>query len=143
VLTREAFEEFIRELRDDTSIRRWPCFVGSVQFHERVQEMWPERCPKCGNRWEDHEGNPILRFGEEREVAMPGVKREDLDEIFTYHPPTEEQVVQYGSIRRAARAFALAILESTPPSPDQTVAIRKVREAVMVANASIALNGKF
>jgi len=37
--------------------------------------------------------------------------------------------------------LALVILEHTPPSADQSAAIRKVREAVMTANASIACGG--
>jgi len=37
--------------------------------------------------------------------------------------------------------FAQAILMDTPSGPDQTTAIRKVREAVMTANAAIACGG--
>jgi len=72
---------------------------------------------------------------------MP-VTHADLDNWFTFHSPTQEQIQKYLSIREAGKAFAAAILENTPPSADQTVAIRKVREAVMIANASIACGGK-
>jgi len=65
--------------------------------------------------------------------------RADIDNIFSYHPVKEGQVEQYTAIREAGKAFALVILETTPASPDQSVAIRKVREAVMTANAAIAL----
>ena len=74
---------------------------------------------------------------------MPGLKVEDLVDIFQHHPPTTEQIPSYETIRAAGYAFARVILENTPGSPDQTVAIRKVREAVMVANASIALGGMY
>jgi hypothetical protein len=50
--------------------------------------------------------------------------------------------VSYEAIRVAARTFAGVLLRHTPVSADQSAALRKVREAVMTANASIALNGK-
>lgn len=72
---------------------------------------------------------------------MPGIKLEDLDEIFTYHAPTESDVARYEAIRGAGKAFAKAILENTPQCADQTMAVRVVREAVMWANAAVALKG--
>lgn len=61
--------------------------------------------------------------------------------VFTYHPPTPDQVPKYNEIRDAALVFARVIEAHCPASADRTVAIRKIREAVMVANASIALGG--
>lgn len=62
----------------------------------------------------------------------------DLNNWFTYHAPHGTQTARYERIRQVARTFAGVILECTPGCPDQTVAIRKVREAVMIANAAIA-----
>jgi hypothetical protein len=63
--------------------------------------------------------------------------------MFRHHPPTiggrEEEA--YAAVRAAGKTLALAILAVTPRSADQTAAIRKVREAVMTANAAIALGG--
>ena len=67
----------------------------------------------------------------------------DLDEIFSYHKAEQSQLEHFEGVRLAAREFAEQILLHTPPSPDQTVAIRKIREAVMTANAAIALKGKY
>jgi hypothetical protein len=64
--------------------------------------------------------------------------KEDLNNWFTYHAPTAEQLPKYSVIRDAALVFANVILENTPASADQTTAIRKIRESVMTANASIA-----
>lgn len=72
---------------------------------------------------------------------MPGVSKSDLDNFFVYHAPSEADVVRYQRIRDAAKAFATIILDNTPNCPDQTVAIRKVREATMDANAAIACYG--
>lgn len=66
----------------------------------------------------------------------------DLDHIFTYHCPNPVQQENYAKIREAAKAFAQVILDTTPNCADQTVAIRLVREAVMTANAAIALEGR-
>lgn len=66
-----------------------------------------------------------------------------LDDIFTYHAPRPDQLPKYDALRKAARDFAGVLIENTPSSPDQTVAIRKLRELVMSANQSIALDGKY
>lgn len=64
----------------------------------------------------------------------------NLESIFTYHPPIGDQPRRYEKIREAAKEFAQTVLDCTPSCPDQTAAIRKIREAVMTANASIAIN---
>jgi hypothetical protein len=64
-----------------------------------------------------------------------------LDTWFTYHPPTSNKQYQYVVIRDAAKSLAEIIVANTPASPDQTAAIRKIREAVMTANAAIACDG--
>ena len=63
-----------------------------------------------------------------------------IETWFTYHPPKGDQAARYVRLRDAAKAFALLIAECTPSCADQTDAIRKVREAVMTANAAIACN---
>lgn len=67
---------------------------------------------------------------------------EQIDNIFTYHAPDEVQKQQYEKIRQAAKLLANVIVDNTPPSADQSAAMRKLRECVMTANASIALGGK-
>lgn len=66
----------------------------------------------------------------------------DLDWIFTYHQPTAEQLPKYEELRQAAKTLAEAIVRLTPQCADQSAAIRLVREAVMTANSSIALEGR-
>jgi hypothetical protein len=68
---------------------------------------------------------------------MSGFKL-DLANLFTYHKPKNDQLARYEKLRAAAKAFAEVIDRSCPDGPDKTVAIRKVREAVMTANAAIA-----
>lgn len=64
---------------------------------------------------------------------------EDIQELFTYHAPKPDQLERYEAIRTAARAFATVLVANTQPSADQTTAIRHLRDSVMTANASIAL----
>lgn len=62
----------------------------------------------------------------------------DLRNWFTYHSPTDDQLPKYQAIRDAGMELARTIRDNSPASPDQTAAIRKVREAVMTANQAIA-----
>lgn len=65
-----------------------------------------------------------------------------IENWFTYHAPTPEQQAQYERLRDAGKSMAYAIIANTPPSADQTAALRLLREAVMTANAAIACGGK-
>lgn len=75
------------------------------------------------------------------------ISQATLREWFRYHAPSEHPdglaVVQgrYERLRAAGLVFAEAIVAETPACADQTAAVRKVREAVMTANAAIACNG--
>lgn len=65
---------------------------------------------------------------------------ERIDIAFTYQRP-DDRFRQYAVVRAAGKTLALAILNAAPKCADRTDAIRKVREAVMTANAAIALEG--
>lgn len=66
----------------------------------------------------------------------------DIDNWFTYHPPAAAQAAKYVSIREAGKILAATIYVSCPRGADRDAAIMKVREAVMIANASIACGGE-
>ncbi len=68
----------------------------------------------------------------------PKISDVELDNWFTYHAPNDQQKVDYLAIRSAGLALARQIRSACPASADATAAIRKVREAVMTANAAIA-----
>lgn len=65
---------------------------------------------------------------------------QEIEKMFTYQPPKNDQPARYVKIRDKAKELALVIVECTPGCPDQTAAIRHLREAVMTANAAIAIN---
>lgn len=70
----------------------------------------------------------------------PDFSDKELDNLFTYHAPKTDQIARYATIRQAGKDFAKLIRDNCPPSADRSVAIRKIREVVMNANASIACN---
>ena len=67
---------------------------------------------------------------------------DNLRNWFSYHSPSPEQLPKYQAIRDAWLALAATIVKKSPPSADQTAAVRKVREACMTANAAIACGGQ-
>jgi hypothetical protein len=64
-----------------------------------------------------------------------------IEHLFTYHAPTASQKAQLEAVRAKAKEFAEVMLRNTPKSADQSAALRKLRECVMAANASIVLGG--
>lgn len=64
-----------------------------------------------------------------------------VQEVFTYHPPTADQIVKYQKVRDKAKEFARVLFANTPRCADQTASVRKLRECVHTANAAIALDG--
>ena len=68
----------------------------------------------------------------------------DIPEIrkrFTYHPPKEGQPEQYDKIRATAFSFAVLLCDMVPDGREQALAITKLEETVMWANAGIARSG--
>jgi hypothetical protein len=68
------------------------------------------------------------------------VSAEQLDKIFTYHPPKNDQAARYQKIRKSAILFACDLVDLSPESSEQIQALNKIQEAVMWANAAIARN---
>lgn len=62
--------------------------------------------------------------------------------IVEYHKPTEDMVARITNVREAAGQLIDEIKLNCPKCADSSAAIRKVREALMTANASIVLEGR-
>jgi len=67
--------------------------------------------------------------------------RERIKSDFMYHAPKEGQPEVYASIRAKALELAEHIVDVTPPSREQSLALTALEEAVMWANAGLARNG--
>ena len=70
------------------------------------------------------------------------ITNQDIENWFTYHPPSVDDAEKYEKLRKKARKLAISIIELTPSGEDQFEAIRHLREAIMNANAAIACEGK-
>ncbi|MCR4375872.1 MAG: hypothetical protein NUW22_13580, partial [Acidobacteria bacterium] len=66
----------------------------------------------------------------------------DIDDLFSYHRLTPAQLDRFDYIRGPIKVAAAAIMANCPGGADRTTAIRKLRECLMTANASIALDRK-
>ena len=64
----------------------------------------------------------------------------DLDNWYKYHPPKPGQTEKYEAIRAKAKELAELFDEMSPGCADQTAAHRKLRDAVMAMNLTIACN---
>jgi hypothetical protein len=64
----------------------------------------------------------------------------DIENWFSYHAPTPEQLVAYYDIRMAAKIYAETVNKLAPDSADKSAAMRKIRESVMAANLAVACN---
>lgn len=62
----------------------------------------------------------------------------EVDIRFKYHKPKEGQPEKYQGIREKSKELAWLIEETCPESREKALAITKLEESVMWANASIA-----
>jgi hypothetical protein len=88
--------------------------------------------PSLGDVYRSHNSDFVREY----------LLQDKINNWFTYHAATPEDAERYGAIRSAGKALAEAIVANSPPSADQTAAIRKVREAVATANAAVACKGQ-
>ena len=64
----------------------------------------------------------------------------NIEQRFTYHAPKPGQPERYEQLRNKAKELALLIVELTPQSREQSLAITALEEASMWGNAAIARN---
>lgn len=77
--------------------------------------------------------------GKEPKAEQPGsISSAEIEKRFTYHPPKGDQQERYVALRETAHAFAIEIVESTPVSREQSLALTSLEQSIMWANAAIA-----
>jgi len=64
----------------------------------------------------------------------------NLDNIFTYHKPFGNQPERYVALRNKAKELAEHVENMCPDSREKSLAITNIQQAVMWANAAIAIN---
>lgn len=70
--------------------------------------------------------------------ASEKLLRDRIDHDFTYHAPDGEKAQKHEGLRAAAKSFALVIADFCPEGRERSVALTKIEEAVMWANAALA-----
>lgn len=65
---------------------------------------------------------------------------DQIENIFTYHKPINDQAFRYEHLREKARILAQDINLMCPDSREKSLAITNLQQAIMWANASIAIN---
>lgn len=114
-------------------------------------ELGPKRACSADCRssladWEKHNQKKDGRNMDEQKENLGAQPNEDMrsveqwriDNWFTYHPPSEEQLVQYREVRTAAKIFAETINRHVPDGEEKRAALLNLRVTVMAANAGIA-----
>jgi hypothetical protein len=76
-----------------------------------------------------------------RTYSRAHIHSPELEHRFTYHAPKEGQPEKYEDIRERAKFLAYLISEDCPDCREKSLALTKLEEAVMWANAAIARNG--
>ncbi len=84
-------------------------------------------------------------FGIDRKSIMPKYNVSDemrnrLVNSFTYHAPKSDQQERYVAIREKGKEMAFLLVENTPPSREQSLALTHLEDAIMCANRAIACN---
>jgi hypothetical protein len=69
-----------------------------------------------------------------------GEELQRIERDFNYHAPKEDQPERYTDLRSLARTLAVRMILRCPPSRERSLALTKLEESVMWANASIARN---
>lgn len=65
---------------------------------------------------------------------------EQIKNNFSYHGPKDGQPEKYTHLRETAKEFAYLLNDLCPDSREKSLAMTKLEECVMWANASIARN---
>lgn len=72
---------------------------------------------------------------------MASFSKEQIEDIFAYHPPRNEQERDdHQYIRETCGELAAGFNETLADCPEKTLAIRALQQASMWANAALALN---
>ena len=73
-------------------------------------------------------------------MSCEGLSKNDIENRFTYHKPDDEQIERYTRIREHAKHLAYILDKYCPDSRELSLAMTKLDETVMWANAAIARN---
>lgn len=104
-----------------------------VQYEDGYISFSPAEQFEKGNTLVDSEAHRHSKSADLRSFTQ-----DEMDNWFSYHAPTPEQIIAFGEIRTAGKIFAETVNRHVPASADKTAAMREIRGAVMTANLAVA-----
>lgn len=118
-----------------------PAYLGQPRDYTGAQNQQNQTSGAIAGRSASFDGG-------ECDVAPPDVMRgqitlENIDDVMRFQPWTPGQVDAGDQVREALTAAAKTLLRVCPAGPYRSVALRKILEARMDANASITFRGRF
>jgi hypothetical protein len=75
-----------------------------------------------------------------KEYVISDDARRRIENTFTYHAPKGDQTCRYAGLRNTAKELAFLIEAYVPNSREKSLALTKLEECIMHANAGIARN---
>lgn len=117
-----------------------------IKENPTVFNAGKNRPEKCFLEYRKNPNQKILRIRlanihkRKRTIIMSDKKytQQLLDQIFTYHKPSEESIKVIQTIREKSKELAQYIVDNCPDSDEAYTAIQRLQEVSMYANASIA-----
>ncbi len=77
---------------------------------------------------------------EDIKLKLSKEQQDYLEVHFTHHPPTDDRIAQmHEAVREHCKGLA-AVVTFLPPTRERSLALTKIEEAMMWANACIARN---
>lgn len=102
----------------------------------------PEPAPAPADQEAKPEPKPVNEsavFAPAAQVDTNAEERKFLDHVCGYHPPSTEAVAhRHVLIREATKYLGAVILKLCPNSRERSLAMTKIEEAMMWANAAVA-----
>ena len=78
----------------------------------------------------------------DEEIDRKAKSTDEINAMFTYHPPHGDQEARYTRIRDVAKELGLLVNGLCPDSREKSLALTSLQQTVMWANASIAIHLK-
>lgn len=77
-------------------------------------------------------------MGARRGKPIPYLPVYDLDNIYSYHKPSQSDITRHAAIRDAASAFAGVVLSNAGSGRERSLALTQIEQAMFWANAAVA-----
>lgn len=78
-----------------------------------------------------------------RAAAVNESIRDEIEDLFAYHPWDDEQKIKGAEVREILATAYEVIIDTVPPCPTRTRALNMLVDCRMLANAAITHKGRY